>query len=221
MSRMHPTRQQSQGNPQGQSRKLTHGKKPTGFDFTAAMRRLCVDLVDRLPVLSHIEMSRVAVVFAQARKRVTYGVQASLTPLRFEGGLRTGMRQGKPYQVQRVLDEQGTEMLYILRFYLPRFLDLPFHEKMVTVLHELWHINPEFNGDLRRYDGRCYAHTSSQREYDARMAVFAKDWLRREPPEELYAFLQSDFDGLLQHHGKIYGTRMPQPKLIAAGQSAS
>ena len=39
-------------------------------------------------------------------------------------------------------------MLYLLSFYLPRFLKLPWREKLATVIHELWHVNPQFNGDL-------------------------------------------------------------------------
>ena len=58
-------------------------------------------------------------------------------------------------------------MLYILNFYLPRFLDLPFREKLTTMLHELWHIGPKFDGDVRRLGGRCFAHGSSQKQYDA------------------------------------------------------
>ncbi len=62
------------------------------LDFTLAMSRLCVDVTDRLDEFSHIDMSRVAVTFAQARRRVLHGLQAKLTPLRFEGGATTTHR---------------------------------------------------------------------------------------------------------------------------------
>ena len=87
---------------------------------------------------------------------------ASLTPLRFAGGQRHTLRRGRQWTLQRVC-EDGREMLYILNFYLPRFLDLPLDEKLTTVVHELWHIGPRFDGDLRRFGGRCYAHSGSQK----------------------------------------------------------
>ena len=58
---------------------------------------------------------------------------------------------------------RGVEMMYILKFYLPRFQNESFEEKLTTIFHELWHISGDFNGDIRRHAGRCYVHTSSER----------------------------------------------------------
>lgn len=184
------------------------------FDFTARMRELCADVIARTPEVQHIDLARVAISFCQARKRVTYGLYASLTPLRFRDGALTGRRRGKLYGVQRLHDRAGVEMLYILSFYLPRFMDLDFREKLITVLHELWHISPRFDGDLRRHPGRCYAHTSSQAEYDAQMGVLADRWLDQGPPEQVYGFLRGNFDDLQRQHQRIVGIRIPRPKLI-------
>src|SRR5438128_9820041 len=84
------------------------------FDFTWHIRRLCEDMVGRLPELAHIDMSRVAVGFCQTRKAVPHGMFASLTPLRFAGGAVTTIRRGRPAQIERVCDASGREMLYIL-----------------------------------------------------------------------------------------------------------
>ncbi len=185
-----------------------------GFDFTASIRRVVSDMVDRLPELAHVDLSRVAFSFAQARKRTRHGIYASLTPMRFQGGGLVTKRRGTEYTVQRLFDQRGREMLYVLTFYLPRFMDVDLHEKLVTILHELWHISPDFDGDLRRHPGRCYVHTTSQAEYDAQMQVYANDWLRQSPPPELYEFLQLNFAELFRQHGRVYGTRVPHPKLI-------
>ena len=95
----------------------------------------------------------VAISFCQARKNVTHGLQASLTPLRFEHGATTGQRGSRRYSCQPVLDHNGLEYFYILSFYLPRFLNHSVEEKLSTLLHELWHISPAFDGDLRRHGG--------------------------------------------------------------------
>lgn len=185
-----------------------------GFDFTAHIRRLCADMVVRLPELGHIDLDRVAITFRQARKRVTYGIQASLTPLRFEGGSPHAVRRGRKWAVQRLYDAQGREMLYVLSIYLPRFMEHPLREKLVTLVHELWHISPHFDGDLRRHPGRCYAHSHSQSQYDAEMGRLVDRWLALSPDEELYAFLRHSFGELHQSHGSIHGVRIPLPKLI-------
>jgi hypothetical protein len=184
------------------------------LDFTARMRAICVDMTQRLDELAHIDMDRVAVCFCQARKRVSHGIFASLTPLRFRGGQTTTVRRGRTMAIQRMLDREGREMLYLLSFYVPRFLDLDLREKLITIVHELWHISPQFNGDIRRHEGRCYAHTGSQKQYDAAMDVIAQRWLSHEPPEHLWGFLNASFDDLLARHGRIVGIKVRRPRLI-------
>ena len=185
-----------------------------GFDFTTHMRRMCDDIVRRSTQMSHIVIDRVAIAFAQTRKPVQHGMWASLTPMRFQGGALEQTRQGKRYTVQRLYDRGGSEMLYILTFYMPRFMDLSFQDKLTTIFHELWHISPAFDGDLRRHPGRCYAHTGSQANYDAHMAKLANHWLKLEPDPSLYVFLHLNFVQLQQDHGQVFGTRIPRPRLL-------
>ena len=87
-----------------------------GFDFTAHMAALCADITTRSAEMNHIRMNAVCVTFSQARKRHLHGVQASLTPLRFEGGSLVGKRNGREYRVQRVHGDDGVEYLYLLTF---------------------------------------------------------------------------------------------------------
>lgn len=187
---------------------------PRGFDFTRHMRLLCEDITRRGPQLRHIDMQRVAVSLRQARKRVKHGMWAALIPLRFENGACETVRRGRRYGVQRAWTEDGHEALYIVNFYLPRYLQLSFHEKLTTVFHELWHISPEFNGDLRRHSGRCFAHSPSQKQYDAHVEQLTQEWLALAPPPPVYDFLRCDFSQLQQRHGAVYGTRFRDPKLI-------
>ena len=185
-----------------------------GFDFTDKMRAVCEDIVTRLPQMRHIDLSRVAISFAQTRKGVQHGLWASLTPLRFEHGELTGLRRGRRYSVQRLFWPDGREVLYILTFYLPRFMQLDLRDKLVTIVHELWHISPEFNGDLRRHSGRCYAHTHSEKQYDAAMEKLVRQWLAHGPPPALFEFLLHSFDDLQRQFGSVRGVKVRQPKLV-------
>lgn len=186
----------------------------SGFHFTRAIRAVCEDMSGRVPPLQHIDMSRVAVGFCQARKRVPHGLQASLTPLRFEGGARATFERGRRYTCQPMFDPSGREYLYLLNFYLPRFLDHSLGEKLTTIVHELWHIGERFDGDLRRHDGRCYVHGRSQRDFDRTASRLAGQWLAADPPTEVYAFLRLNFRQLQAQHGAVCGERYPTPKLL-------
>jgi hypothetical protein len=163
-------------------------------------------------------MNRVAVTYAQTRSPVEWGMQAKLTPMRFEKGAMTCVREGKQWGAQR-LYQDGKEMLYILTFYLPRFLNLSLEEKLVTVFHELYHISPDFDGDIRRFAGSCYMHSGSQADYDRQMAVYAKEYLAQLPKGQLPEYLQYDFSGLRRRYGVVVGLRLTVPRLIALGES--
>ena len=159
----------------------------------------------RLPALRHIDIDRVALRVCQTRNRAHYGVHASLTPLRFEAGSRTTIRRGRTWAIRPICDETGREMLYLLSFYLPRFCNQPLAEKLATIVHELWHIGPKFDGDLRRFPGRFFAHGRSEAEFHRASSEQARQWLASSPPRELYSFLECDFHGLCQRFGRRCG----------------
>jgi hypothetical protein len=164
-------------------------------------------------------MQRVAISVSRTRKPVRWGLYATTTPMRFEGGSRTTKKHGIEYRAQQLF-AADVEMLYIVNFYLPRFMDIDFREKLITVFHELWHISPDFNGDLRRHPGRCYAHSGSQKQYDDHMARFVDHYLSLSPPGSLYEFLKLSFLDLHEQHGSIFGTRIPRPKLFPVKQTS-
>ena len=184
------------------------------------MSRLCADIAHRLDEFRHIRMEQVAVSFTRTRKRVSYGLQAKLTPMRFENGALITNRHGRQWTVQRLF-HNGREMMYILTFYLPRFLNQTFREKMITVLHELYHISPDFNGDIRRMGGRYHVHTHSEKEYDRLMEACVNRYFDLTPSKDVYRFLRSRYRILLRQHGGIVGLKIPIPKLIPLSHSKS
>jgi hypothetical protein len=192
------------------------GSVPRGLDFNRHMRRLCVDITGRLDELAHIDMARVAIRVCQARNSSRYGMYASLTPMRFAGGAPDFRRRGTTWTVQRIYDASGREMLYLLSFYLPRFLNRTLEHKLATVVHELWHISTAFDGDLRRHPGRCYAHSHSREAYDDEVRRLSQRWLSLGPPPETYEFLRFDFRQLEHRYGGVVGQRISTPKLIRA-----
>jgi hypothetical protein len=184
------------------------------FDYTAALARVCGDFCFRVPELSHIDMSRVAVSFAQTKHSAPFGTFATTTPMRFKDGDLLFRSRGKMWTLQRCYRSDGAEYLYILYFYVPRFIELKLTPKLETIVHELYHISPNFNGDLRRFPGRCFAHGTSQKKYDRTVHHFVQHWLNQNPPQKIWNFLQYSYNGLIAEFGDLYGTRIPTPKII-------
>lgn len=202
----------------------TRHPKPTmptfaPFDFTSAMRLLCQDIAMRCPTFHHVRMEQIAVTFAQARRSVQHGLQAKLTPMRFEHGELVTNRRGRQWTIQRLF-RGDVEMLYILTFYLPRFLEHSFREKMITVMHELYHISPVFDGDIRRLPGHYHVHSHSQCEYDQQMAVIVDEYMAQRPDPDVFGFLQYNFAELRRRHGGVVGVQVNIPKLIPTLKTA-
>lgn len=193
--------------------RFAENPKP-GFDFGAHMAALCRDMTSRVALLRHVDMDQVALSVAQTRSDAQHGIWASLTPLRFKDGAARTIRRGRHYKLPVIKMPSGIDALYILTFYLPRFLTLSFRDRITTVCHELWHISPQFNGDIRRFPGRCYAHAGNRGEFDAQAESIADMYLACSPPESLYGFCQLHFREIEQEHGRVFGLRYPQPKLI-------
>lgn len=203
----------------GQRRRIDGAHAPQPFDFTGAMRRLCADITQRLDEFRHIEMDQVAVSFAQARRDVSHGLLAKLTPLRFEAGTLVTVRGTRSWTIQRLFQGER-EMLYILTFYLPRFQNQSFREKLITVMHELFHVSERFDGDIRRFPGHFHVHSHSQKDYDRDMALLVDQYLKLKPPPDLYQFLKGSFHELLASYQDIVGLRVPIPKLIPLAKAA-
>jgi hypothetical protein len=192
------------------------------FDFTDHMSRLIADIAGRCPELAHIDPSRVLTCFSQARSANTRGVYAKILPLRFEGGAEVVEQRGRVWQMPKITFE-GRELLYLVYFYLPRFCNLTFEHKLITTFHELYHVSPDFNGDLRRLPGRKYAHGQSRDAFNARVRAMAERYAALPQPDGLLEPLRVDFRTLQATRGPIVGRKMRMPKPIklydpAAGQ---
>jgi hypothetical protein len=192
---------------------LATGPHGQPFDFCGHVRRLCEEIIRHCPELAHVDTGRILFTVIQARSCRRHGLQARVTPLRCRDGSLTRRRGGIAYQVQRYF-ASGREVLYLMTFCLPRFLDQDFDEKFITLFHELYHLSPEFNGDLRRHGGRGKFHSDSKREYDAHMADLARAYLASGPDPALHDFLRLNFAQLAQRHGSVVGVMVPRPKLV-------
>ncbi len=191
------------------------------FDFSYHMNELITDISRRCPELRHIESEKVLVAISRSRNNKRYGLQAKLVPLKFQGGRRIIHTSGDWYCKMPSFRHDGREILYVIYFCLPRFQNLDYAEKLSIVFHELYHINPLFNGDIRRFSGKYYQHSHSEREYDRVVRSLSEQYHRRPPTRKLTAFLRYNHEELERRHGDIMGLslRLPEPILFKRNRS--
>lgn len=186
------------------------------LNVTGQFERLIAVIIGQVPEFSHINPAQLLICISTTRGGGIHGTYAKIHPLRFEGGSRTTTsRRGRRTFICTMpnIDHQGNEILYLIYFLVPRFFNLPLREKLITVFHELYHISPCFNGDLRRFPGRNFAHGSSTRKYNALMAQLIDRHLQclMECPE--MAFLEGTMEDLRRRHQVIVGRKFPAPRM--------
>jgi hypothetical protein len=184
------------------------------FNYTDAVSEVVRDVVSTLEELRHVDLDRVLLSIAQARQATTHGLYASCMPLRFEGGAREATLRKHRYRMP-LLQHEGREVLYLLYFMLPRFHEeQDYHGKLATIIHELYHISPLFNGDIRRFPGKNFAHGHSREVYHAAMCRLADRYLEASPRARSHAFLGVPFPELLKRPGGVVGRCIPKPKAV-------
>ena len=112
---------------------------------------------------------------------------------------------------------------YLISFTLPRFCDQSLDRsrkerfyrrssdswiaKLDTVVHELYHIDPDQCGIRRidRGDGTFSAHCHGPRFFE-QVAGMVSEYLDTRPDPRAYDFLRLDFDELQSKHGGVVGT---------------
>jgi hypothetical protein len=103
---------------------------------------------------------------------------------------------------------------YLIYFYHPRFFNLSPSEKLKVIFHELYHISPDFNGDIRRLAAHKASHGASRERFDD---FFEHDltkfyaYIEKTP---YMKFLEMNARALRLSFEKIKGRRMKMPKPV-------
>ncbi|BCG45631.1 hypothetical protein GEOBRER4_n0391 [Citrifermentans bremense] len=185
------------------------------LNLTGELERLIRDITARIPQLQHVMPDRLLVCVSTGRT-TRGGSLAKIHPLRFAGGERSvKARRGRRSVLctMPTIKHQGEEMLYVIYFLVPRFLELPQREKLITIFHELYHISPACDGDIRRFPGRNYAHGSSTKSYNLLMGKLVDAYLEMIPEHSALDFLEGDLASLRSRHKAIVGRRLQAPRI--------
>jgi hypothetical protein len=203
------------------------------INYTERISLLMEDIVARVPTLSFIDMRRL-LVFARAGRTGADGAYAtchciSLPPSEpgyyFWRDRKTGaLTRRSEWFVTKSPDVTiGTASIdYMVSFTLPRFCDQSLSRsrkrvhyadepnwvaKLDTIIHELYHIDPERPGIRRveRADG-TYAANCHGRRFFEDVVDMVKQYIASDPDPEVYDFLRYSFDELTERFGGIVGT---------------
>jgi hypothetical protein len=204
------------------------------LNYTTLLTLLMQDIAARVPALSFIDMADV-LVFARFGPASTAGSLASchwLTHAPSSAGYYfwrdrdTGdiTRRTEPFVIKApVVTVDERQIKYLVSFTLPRFCDQSLARarkarfyrraedlwiaKLDTVVHELYHIAPDYRGIRRtvRPDGRAYANYHGD-GFLSDVASMVAAYLDSGPDPLTYGFLQFGFAELEQQFGAIVGT---------------
>lgn len=203
------------------------------INYTQHLMSLMQDIVARVPTLSFIDLDDV-LVFARSGRSSADGAFATchcLTLPSSEPGYyfwrdrTTGRitRRSEWFVTKSPLVTVGARPLsYMISFALPRFCDQsldrtrkerfypgaePWLAKLDTVIHELYHIDPDHSG-IRRierqdgtYSANCHGH-----QFFEQVADMVTTYVDSRPDPSVYEFLRHDFDTLDTLFGGILAT---------------
>lgn len=203
------------------------------IDYTERLTTLMRDVIARVPALSFIDLNEV-LVFARSGRSDAEGAYATCHCLNlptsdpgyyFWKDRRTGkLTRRSEWFVTKSPDVRigATKLKYLISFVLPRFCDQtlegarkgqhypgaePWLAKLDTVVHELYHIDPEETGIRRveRADG-TFSHRSHGPEFYRLVADMVHQYLATGPDASLYDFLRHDFVNLGSEYGGVLAT---------------
>ncbi len=190
------------------------GGKLEQINLTDVLTALIQEVIARTTIFTHCVPSQMTVCMGSNRsgKGAVYG---KLVPLRFRDGAEALTYRGTTYAMPRVIS-RGIPQLYLIYFYYPRFFDLPPGEKLRVVFHELYHISPRFNGDIRRMAKVKASHGGSRKLFDRRFEHEMKLFHEYIAGTAYMNFLDLNTRRLHEVFGKITGRRMKIPRPMPA-----
>jgi len=204
------------------------------INYTEHLTLLMQDVVARVPTLSFIDMADVLVFGRFGRSEADgpfatchcLSMPASDPGYYFWRDRGTGQitRRSEWFVTKSPTVTLGSHPVkYLISFTLPRFCDQSLGRsrkerfyrrstdawvaKLDTVIHELYHIDPEQKGIRRieRENGTCSAHSHGP-QFLAQVAQMVSAYLDTSPHPSTYDFLKHDFDELEAVHGGVVGT---------------
>jgi hypothetical protein len=179
------------------------------YNITEALEGVVADLCGRLPEFAHIDARRLLLCMARTRRRGVGGVYAKIVPMRFPDGTPFHTAKGTRFALPQIPTEHG-DVLYLIYVYLPRFFEQPVERRALTLVHELFHVAPAFDGTIRKFGTR--AHGGSRSTFNARLEPLVERYLA-DAPAAILDVLHADLPALTRDY-TVMGRALAVPKPV-------
>jgi predicted metallopeptidase len=122
------------------------------INLTDGLRDAADAICAMMPELHHVDLNYVhfALFYSRRAKRILTFARCYPLP----GGVR--QRGRTLYRLTPTITPSGKRAKYILAFAWERFWSMPPRERLETLVHELFHISAQFDGELRRFGNRVH-----------------------------------------------------------------
>jgi hypothetical protein len=154
-------------------------------NFYKSLKALIEDVASQLSDFRHIRSSRILVVAGEARR----ASRGTVKPLAFQGA-KSGDVLGRRKPIVRF---RGKRMLYCITLRPLFFRASTPQKRIATLMHELYHIAPAFDGTLD--PGR--RHARAGKSFSQKLRPLVQRYLKQCPPEVRAAFA---YDGEVLVH---------------------
>lgn len=159
------------------------------------------NITKAVPEFSHIDTGKILFSLKSSPKNSDNGYYAEVkclsnTPFDFISDGRI-----TKHYYSDCLFKNGIPALYLIVFTVPCFVDLNLREKICTIMHELYHISPLFNGELRLFNGKNCLHGPQPEKFDEYMYYLADIFLSKY--KSLDKLFSLDYEKLNEKHGSI------------------
>ncbi|MEI6521751.1 MAG: putative metallopeptidase [bacterium] len=179
------------------------------IDVREEIMPVIVSLVKDIPLLSHIDTRRIRLYATQARTDSKHGSYAKIVPMRFPDGKPSRTKKTHTETIQQISGPDG-DILYLIYLYVPRFLEVTLEEKMLTLIHELYHISPACDGTIRKV-GRG-AHGHSRESFNNMLKPIVREYLLHHKPEDITILLREKYSTIEKQYEITYPS-LPMPKI--------
>ena len=184
-----------------------------GLNLSDTLTLIIHEIIKQTEEFRLFDINKILVCCSSNRAGGRGGIYGKLVPLRFENGSGIIKHRGIYYTIPKVF-LNNTEILYIIYFYMPKFFDLSAEGKIDVIFHELYHINPGFNGDIRRMGNFKKAHGHSKKNFDEQYKEFSDEFYKYIRNTPFHDFLEMNSNDLKKTFSKVTWRRIKTPRPV-------
>lgn len=160
------------------------------------------DIIKAVPEFSHIDNSRILFSLKNSPKNSDNDYYAEVKCLSNNSyDFVSDGRITKHYYSDCLL-KNGIPAFYLIEYTVPSFIDLTLREKICTIMHELYHISPLFNGELRLFNGKNCLHGPCPEKFDEYMYYLSDIFLAKY--KNLDELFKLNYLEITNKHGDLF-----------------